>query len=102
MSKLSRCNPLMGMVANNVSCATIIAMEEYVGNAAAAEYVGIPVSAWRSYVTRTPPMAPEPSRRHVSGGHALPVWTRQQLDEWLRDRPGRGAPGRPRKRKAAA
>ena len=91
------------MVANNVSCATIIAMKEYVGNAEAAAYVGIPVSAWRSYVTRTPPMAPEPTRREVSRGHALPVWTQKQLDEWVRDRPGRGAPGRPRaKRKAAA
>lgn len=93
----------MGMVANNVSCATIIAMKEYVGNAEAAAYLGLPVNHWRSYVARE--LAPRPSRRdsESKAGHALPVWTKAQLDDWLTNRPGRGAPGRPRaKRKAAA
>ena len=76
---------------------------EYVGNAEAAAYVGVTISAWRSYVTRKDrPMAPEPTRREVRGGHALPVWTQDQLDEWMASRPGRGAPGRPRAKRSAA
>jgi hypothetical protein len=81
----------------------MLAMEEYIGNAEAAAYVGTTPSAWRSYVTRKGRrMAPEPVRREVRGGHALPVWTTEQLDEWIRDRPGRGAPGRPRAKRRAA
>lgn len=72
--------------------------DEIVGNAEAATYVGLSVNAWRPYVARG--HAPKPVRREIRGGHALPVWTRQQLDEWKANRPGRGAPGRPR-RKAA-
>jgi hypothetical protein len=76
---------------------------EYVGNDAAAAYVGTTPSAWRSYVTRKDRrMAPKPIRREVRGGHALPVWTAEQLDEWMTSRPGRGAPGRPRAKRSAA
>lgn len=45
-------------------------------------------------------IAPKPIDREIRGGYAQPVWTRQQLDEWLASRPGRGAPGRPRRRSA--
>ena len=72
-------------------------MEELIGNQAAADYLGIPVGTWRPYVNRH--QAPEPTRREHSGGHSLPVWTVEQLDEWKRGRPGRGAPGRPRARR---
>ena len=76
------------------------AMDEFIGNRAAADYLGIPVSTWRPYVKRH--QAPQPIRREIRGGHALPVWTTAQLDEWVRDRPGRGAPGRTRTRRRAA
>lgn len=72
--------------------------DEIVGNDAAAAYVGVSANAWRPYVARG--QAPEPVRREIRGGHALPVWTRRQLDEWKANRPGRGAPGRPRRRAA--
>lgn len=62
--------------------------EEIVGNADAAAYVGVSVNAWRPYVARG--QAPAPVRREIRGGHALPVWTRAQLDQWLANRPGRG------------
>jgi hypothetical protein len=71
---------------------------DLIGNGAAAEYVGIAERTWSAYVARD--RAPKPATRVIQGGHALPVWTRQQLDEWKANRPGRGAPGRPR-RKAA-
>lgn len=73
------------------------AMAELIGNQAAADYLGMPVATWRPYVQRR--QAPQPIRREIRGGHALPVWTRQQLDEWSAARPGRGAPGRPRARR---
>jgi hypothetical protein len=74
---------------------------ELVGNQAAADYVGVSVNTWRPYVARG--QAPEPADRIHRSGHSVPVWTKRQLDEWMRDRPGVGAPGRPRaKRKAAA
>ena len=76
------------------------AMEELIGNQAAADYLGIPVGTWRPYVKRG--QAPEPIRRVHSGGHSLPVWPREQLDTWSRERPGKGAPGRPRVRRRAA
>ncbi len=61
--------------------------EELIGNAAAAAYLGIPVGTWRPYVNRN--QAPQPDRREIKGGHALPVWRRSTLDGWVR--PGRGA-----------
>lgn len=74
--------------------------EEFVGNQAAAAYVGLPAATWRNYVSKG--MPPPPHRREHSGGHSLPVWTRAQLDEWMATRPGRGAPGRPRRKRQAA
>lgn len=63
--------------------------EEIVGNDAAAAYVGVRPGTWRPYVLRG--KAPEPDRREISSGHALPVWKRSTLDEWLAARPGQGA-----------
>jgi len=61
--------------------------DELIGNDAAAAYVGLRPDTWRPYVTRG--LAPKPYRREISGGHALPVWRRADLDGWVR--PGRGA-----------
>ena len=73
--------------------------EELIGNEAAAAYVGVSANTWRPYVARG--QAPPPDRRQGSKGHYLPVWSRATLDAWMRDRPGPGAPGRPRTRKVA-
>lgn len=70
------------------------AMADLIGNVAAAEYIGVSVNTWRPYVARG--QAPEPTRREVRRGHAIPVWTTDQLDEWQASRPGVGAAGRPR------
>ena len=70
-------------------------MGEVIGNAAAGAYVGLAEKTWSSYVASG--HAPKPSRREIDGGHALPVWTERALDEWKASRPGRGAPGRPRR-----
>jgi len=72
---------------------------ELIGNEAAAAYVGLKASTWRPYVKAG--HAPSPHRREVRGGHALPVWTRTALDEWKANRPGRGAPGRPRRSRSS-
>ena len=61
--------------------------EEVIGNDAAAELVGVKVNTWRPYVKRG--QAPQPHRREVRGGHALPVWWKSALLGWKR--PGRGA-----------
>jgi hypothetical protein len=74
-------------------------MDELIGNDQAAAYVGLKPGTWRPYV-RTG-HAPPPHRRETRGGHALPVWTRAALDEWQANRPGRGAPGRPRRTRSA-
>lgn len=63
--------------------------EEIIGNDAAAAYVGVQPGTWRPYVKRG--RAPQPDRREVAGGHALPVWKRSTLDRWLANRPGQGA-----------
>jgi predicted DNA-binding transcriptional regulator AlpA len=70
-------------------------METIVGNAAAAEYVGVSPSTWRAYVARG--QAPRPDGTEASKGHALPVWRRATLDEWQAARPGQG-----RRRRSAA
>ena len=72
--------------------------KELIGNDYAAAYVGLSVNTWRPYVARG--LAPRPVRREHINGHSVPVWTRAQLDDWMRHRPGRGAPGRPRHRAA--
>jgi hypothetical protein len=62
---------------------------EFVGNEAAAEYLGMAASTWRAYVARG--QAPGPDRRELAAtGHALPVWSRETLDRYQRTRPGRG------------
>jgi hypothetical protein len=74
--------------------------DELIGNTAAAEYAGVSVNTWTPYVARG--QAPKPVRREVRGGYAQPVWTKAQLDEWMANRPGVGAPGRPRAKRRAA
>lgn len=64
-------------------------MQELIGNEAAAQYVGISVNTWRPYVARG--HAPQPDRRDIQGGHAVPVWRTKTLDDWMRSRPGPGA-----------
>lgn len=63
--------------------------DEVIGNEAAAAYLGMRPATWRPYVTRG--QAPAPHRREISGGHALPVWRKADLDNWRHNRPGRGA-----------
>ena len=63
--------------------------EDVIGNEAAAELVGVRSSTWTAYVARD--RAPRPYRREISGGHALPVWRRSDLDAWKAARPGQGA-----------
>lgn len=77
--------------------------DEVIGNAAAAAYVGIGEKTWSAYVTRKNGRqhAPQPHRREISGGHALPVWTKTALDEWKAGRPGRGARTELRKTESA-
>lgn len=62
--------------------------DDLIGNAAAAAHVGLGLDTWRPYVARG--QAPAPYRREVKGGHALPVWHRADLDEWMAARPGQG------------
>lgn len=64
-------------------------MKELIGNEAAAEYVGVSVNTWRPYVARG--HAPAPDRRQIKGGHAVPVWRKKTLDDWMRNRPGPGS-----------
>lgn len=58
--------------------------DKVIGNAAAAAYVGVSLNAWRPYVARG--QAPAPVSRQIDRGHALPVWTKAQLDEWKANR----------------
>lgn len=65
-----------------------------VGNAAAAEYLGLSESTWTAYrARRKQSHAPEPDRREVVGGYARPVWEPATLDAWKASRPGQGAGG---------
>lgn len=72
--------------------------DELIGNDAAAAHVGLRSATWRHYVHKG--QAPPPHRRdsETRPGHGLPVWRQRDLDEWMAQRPGRGAPGRPRRR----
>lgn len=63
-------------------------MKELIGNEAAAAYVGVSVNTWRPYVARG--YAPQPDRREIKGGHAIPVWKKKTLDAWMSSRPGAG------------
>ena len=61
-----------------------------IGHEAAARRVGLRPSTWRGYVARGDARAPEPYRREIHSGHALPVWKASVLDEWKANRPGPG------------
>lgn len=58
--------------------------EEVVARIAASGARIITTRAWSSYVTRG--YAPEPARRIGR----TPLWTAQQIDDWLTARPGQG------------
>lgn len=61
--------------------------QRLVGNEAAAAHIGVAASTWRAYVARG--HAPEPIDREVSKtGHALPVWSSDDLDAWQAERRG--------------
>lgn len=69
----------------------ILEGEEVVeGNEAAAAYVGVSVNTWRPYVARRL-HAPQPDDRKIKGGHAIPVWRKKTLDDYISSRPGQGA-----------
>ena len=59
--------------------------EEVVARIAASGARPITARTWSSYVTRD--YAPKPERRIGR----TPLWTAQQVDEWLANRPGQGA-----------
>ena len=58
--------------------------DRVVGNEAAAEVADMNVNTFRGLVTRG--FAPQPIDREVSGGHALPVYDRVELEEYRRSR----------------
>lgn len=66
-----------------------MATDDVIGNDAAASLAGVRPGTWRTYVTRG--QAPQPYRHEISRGHALPVWRRSALTDWLANRPGQGA-----------
>lgn len=62
--------------------------ELLIGYEAAAAYLGIKPRTLSSYCARG--QAPAPYRRVVDGQYVRPVFRRVDLDEWVRNRPGRG------------
>lgn len=60
----------------------------------AADHLGIATATWRRYCSKSPKrrrQAPPADGVDNDRGHARPWWYRQTLDDWQRDRPGRGA-----------
>lgn len=62
---------------------------EYLGTAAVAERLGLAVPTIRSYILRDLMPAPDVIISTPSG--PLRGWAPETIDEWKRDRPGRGA-----------
>lgn len=61
-------------------------MTDRLGNNAAAAYLGVTPSAWRSYVAKG--RAPQPDG--IDEGFGKPYWLKATLDTWKESRPGRG------------
>lgn len=69
-------------------------IDEVLDSADAAKRAGVELKTWSSYVSRG--FAPLPADRVG----VAPVWTREQIDDWKRERPGQGVGGgRPPKAK---
>jgi hypothetical protein len=64
--------------------------ERFVGYGPAAKYLGLKRNTLSSYVARGIGPTAEPERE-AEGQYNLPVFTRENLDAWKRDRPGQGA-----------
>lgn len=62
---------------------------EYLGTAAVAEHLGLAVPTIRSYILRGLMPAPDAIISTPSG--PLRGWLPKTINEWQRDRPGRGA-----------
>jgi predicted DNA-binding transcriptional regulator AlpA len=56
-----------------------------------AELTGVSTSTLRGY--RAKGQMPQPD---ASPHPRVPMWRRRTIEEWLANRPGRGAPGQPR------
>jgi hypothetical protein len=64
--------------------------EKFVGYGPAAEYLGLKRNTLSSYVSRG--IGPEMELdRQAEGQYNLPVFTKESLDAWKKDRPGQGA-----------
>lgn len=63
--------------------------DEFVGYGPAAEYVGVQRNTLSGYVARG--IGPMADRHEPHGQYILPVFTRAELDEWVKNRPGQGA-----------
>ncbi len=66
------------------------APDQFVGYGPAAEYLGLRRNTLSSYVARGIGPQAEPERE-PEGQYNLPVFTREKLDAWLKNRPGQGA-----------
>lgn len=62
---------------------------EYLGTAAVAERLGLAVPTIRSYILHG--LMPEPDVVISTPSGPLRGWAPETIDEWQRDRPGRGA-----------
>lgn len=62
--------------------------------AEAATLAGVAPDTWGAYVSRG--QAPAPIRRVAR----TPLWDEAEVRAWAERRPGRGAPGRPRTKRA--
>jgi predicted DNA-binding transcriptional regulator AlpA len=73
-------------------------LEDLLDRRGVAEHIGVKPTTISTYLYEG--QMPEPALR--LGRTRRPVWTRQQIDEWVASRPGQGAGGgRPRKEAAA-
>lgn len=63
--------------------------EEYVGYAAAAEYLGIRADTLSNYVHHG--IGPDIAERRRDRQYIRPVFLRGELDAWQATRPGKGA-----------
>ncbi len=61
-------------------------MPDRYGNQAAADYLGISGSTWRSYVAR----GQAPAADGKDEGFGKDYWLKTTLDAWKASRPGRG------------
>jgi predicted DNA-binding transcriptional regulator AlpA len=76
----------------------IVNTDDLLDRAGVADYIGVKPTTISTYLYEG--VMPEPAVR--LGRTRRPVWTRQQIDEWVASRPGQGAGGgRPKKAERA-